>query len=272
MVRPFLEADLGAGITAGFTTRAGGVSDGPWSSLNLALHVGDATAHVLANRDRLAASLGAPVHFGHQVHGRDVGVIGPAELGTPALTTGLGSACDALVSSRAVAARRQSTGNPSAGAGRVVLGVLVADCVPVLLADPLAGVVAVAHAGRRGVVAGVVDAVLEAMTGEGADVGRVRAVVGPAAGGCCYEVSDEMRADVAAVVPAAWATTRWGTPSLDLPVAVEDQLRVAGVGQVDRVAVCTIEDDRFFSYRRATAGADGQPTGRFAGVVAVEAA
>jgi hypothetical protein len=139
----------------------------------------------------------------------------------------------------------------------LALAVLVADCVPLVLADPVAGVVAVAHAGRPGLVAGVVPAVVKAMNGLGAQA--ITARVGPSVCGHCYEVPETMRTEVAAAVPEAFATTRQGTPSVDVAAGVEAQLRSARVAY-ERVAGCTIEDQELFSYRR------DRRTGRFAGV------
>jgi YfiH family protein len=233
---PLLPADLGHGVRAGFTRRSGGVSGGPYAELNLGLHVGDDAADVAANRARLEAWAGAPVTFPRQVHGTAVLVVGEGDADEPA---------DAVVA-----------GTPGAA-----IGVLVADCVPVLLADAGAGVVGAAHAGRLGFVAGVVEAVLEGMEKLGASRSAVRAAIGPAAGPCCYEVPPAMRDDVAAVRPAASASTTWGTPSLDLRGGCAEVLRDAGVADVVTVGGCTIEDDDSFSYRRTGV------TGRFAGVV-----
>ena len=105
---------------------------------------------------------------------------------------------------------------------------LVADCVPVLLADPEAGVVAAVHAGRRGLVAGVVEAAVAAMVEQGASVERIRAAIGPAIAGQSYEVPAELQDEVAAVVPQTRATTSWGTPALDLPAGVAAVLRGRG--------------------------------------------
>jgi YfiH family protein len=234
-----LAADLGPGVRAGFTRRPGGSSAGPYAGLNLALHVGDEPADVAANREVLAAWAGGPVTFPNQVHGTAVLV---AESGDA------GEAADAVVT----------------GVRGTAVGVLVADCVPVLLADAEAGVAGAAHAGRKGFVAGVVEAALEAMEKLGARRSAIRAAVGPAAGACCYEVPAAMRADVAAVRPAAPATTLWGTPSLDLPGGCVALLREAGVASVATVGGCTIEDDGAYSYRR------NGVTGRFAGVVRIE--
>jgi polyphenol oxidase len=126
--------------------------------------------------------------------------------------------------------------------------VQVADCVPVLLAGP--GGVAVAHAGRAGVHRRIVTRALEQLARGGPSPDGITAVIGPAIGGCCYEVPDGLRDEVAGVNPAAAATTRWDTPSLDLPGAVAQELADAGVGDVRRLGGCTMEDERFFSHRR----------------------
>lgn len=245
-----LRVDLGEGVVAGFTTRHGGVSPAPWSSLDLGTSTGDDPVRVRENRARLESWVGAPVAFAAQVHGDDVLSLGAPELAewSSAEAPSAAGEADAMVTAEV-------------GLG---LGVLVADCVPVILADPVARVVAVAHAGRKGVAAGVVHRVLEAMLARGARVGDVRAAVGPAVCGDCYEVPAVMRAEVSAVVPETWATTAAGTPALDLPAGVIAQLGSRGVHatQVDR---CTLTDSDLYSHRRATA--QGTTTGRQAGVI-----
>lgn len=218
------------------TSRAGGVSTGPYASANLADHVGDDPAAVTANRDRLARRLPRPAVFMRQVHGAAVTRVGggAAEPGE----------CDALVTT--------TPGLP--------LAVLVADCLPVVLRDVTAGVLAVVHAGRRGVVAGAVPAAVAAMLHDGARADRLQAVVGPGIGGCCYEVARELAQQVAAVVPHVLTTTRSGAPALDLRAGVRAQLTAAGVptGHIADQAPCTAESPELFSYRR------DQVTGRFA--------
>jgi YfiH family protein len=140
-----------------------------------------------------------------------------------------------------------------------VLVVRVADCVPVLLADPDAGVVAAVHAGRPGLVAGVAPAAVARMRDLGART--IVGWLGPRVCGACYEVPEEMQADVAALVPAARATTSWGTPSLDIGAGVRAQLETAGV-TVHDVGTCTRESTDLYSYRR-----DGAQAGRFAGLI-----
>jgi YfiH family protein len=246
-----LRADLGPGVVAGFTTRHGGVSPAPWSSLNLGANTADDAARVRENRSRLGAWLGAPVAFTTQVHGDGVLVLDESERAewvSDAPPVAAGEA-DAAVT-------------VAVGFG---LGVIVADCVPVLLADPVARVIGVAHAGRAGVRLGVVHRVVDAMVAAGATAQHLRAAVGPAVCGRCYEVPAAMRDDVAAVVPTARATTAAGTPSLDLPAAVLAQLAASGVRDVAHVDRCTVEDPELFSHRRATA--TGSITGRQAGVI-----
>jgi YfiH family protein len=220
------------------TDRHGGVSAGPWTGLNLGAHVGDDAVAVAGNRARLRDAVGRPVVYLDQCHGADVAVVDSAPDAPPR--------GDALV-----------TATPG-----LALAVLVADCVPVLLASP-EGVVAAVHAGRPGLVAGVVPRALEAMRALGAE--RVDAVVGPSVCGRCYEVPAEMRDAVAEVQPVS-ATVSWtGTPAVDVAAGVVAQL-VAGGVDVRWLPGCTREDPDLYSYRR-----DGT-TGRFAGVVALVAA
>lgn len=139
------------------------------------------------------------------------------------------------------------------------LMVRVADCVPVLLADPGTGVLAAVHAGRAGVALDIVGTTVARMCEAGA--GDLLAWVGPHVCGGCYEVPAAMREEVAAAVPETWAETTWGTPSLDLGAGVRAQLRAHDVEPivVDR---CTREDTALHSHRR-----DGAASGRMAGLV-----
>ncbi|PZH07985.1 peptidoglycan editing factor PgeF [Streptomyces sp. NTH33] len=226
-----------------FTDRWGGVSAVPYEELNLGGAVGDDPGAVRANRERAAGSLGldpARVVWMNQVHGADVAVVnGP-----------WGAAADIPSVDAIVTGRRG-----------LALAVLTADCVPVLLADPVAGVAAAAHAGRPGMVAGVVPAAVRAMTGLGADPARIVARTGPAVCGRCYEVPEAMRAEVAAVEPAAHAETSGGTPAVDVSAGVHAQLERLGVHDRQQSPVCTRESGDHFSYRR------DRTTGRLAGYV-----
>ncbi|MGY1838497.1 MULTISPECIES: peptidoglycan editing factor PgeF [unclassified Modestobacter] len=223
------------------TDRRGGRSASPWESFNLGGHVGDDPSDVAANRERLAAGIGVPgrqLVWMTQVHGTGVAIVEDAEENPVADV-------DALV-----------TATPG-----LVLCVLVADCVPVLLADPVAGVVAAVHAGREGVRRGVVPAALAAMTRLGARPADVEALLGPAVCGADYEVPAAMQAEVARVAPASAVRTRTGTPGLDLRAGIAGVLRDAGVGQVVHDPRCTVEDRNLFSHRREGV------TGRQAGLV-----
>jgi YfiH family protein len=232
-----------AAVCTAVTDRWGGVSRPPYHEFNLAGHVGDDPAAVAENRRRLADRLGArPGRFVWmaQPHGAAVATVDAAPDGpVPAV--------DALVTTR-----------PG-----LWLAVLAADCLPVLLADPAAGVVAAAHAGWRGLRAGVLPAALAAMEAAGAQTRRVQARLGPAIGPCCYEVGEDVAAEVTAAVPAAAARTRAGRPALDLPGGAAAQLTAAGVGEVRSAGTCTAESPDLYSYRR-----DGR-TGRFAGLISV---
>ncbi len=239
--------DLVSGAHFAFTDRWGGVSAAPYDELNLGGAVGDDPGAVRANRELAAKALGlepAAVVWMNQVHGRDVAVVrGPWEDD--------GASCvDAIVTDR-----------PG-----LALAVLTADCVPVLLADPVAGVAGAAHAGRPGLVAGVVPAVVEEMASLGADPTRVVARVGPSVCGGCYEVPERMREEVAAVVPEAYATTRRGTPAVDVAAGVLAQLARLGVPEPPRPTVCTLESDDHYSYRRE------KITGRLASYVWLDGA
>jgi hypothetical protein len=190
-----------------------------------------------AARDRLAAAVGAaPAHlvFMQQVHGADVGIVGVADRGRGLQTHADGiPAVDALVTFDT----------------DVALAVLVADCVPVVVGDPQRAV-AVIHAGRGGVVTGVVAATIATMAPPSPD--RMAAMIGPAIGGCCYEVEPALADRVSAGEPAARAITTWGTAALDLPAAVDAQLRATGITDVRRIGGCTrCSGRRWFSHRRA---------------------
>lgn len=190
---------------------------------------------------RLERSAGVPFARLNQVHGDEVVVV-DAPMPLDRVPSG-----DALVTT-------------TRGLG---LMVRVADCVPVVLADATAGVVGVAHAGRPGMALDIVTRTVETMREHGA--AEITAWVGPHVCGACYEVPEQLRAEVAAAVPEAHAETSWGTPALDIGAGVRAQLARAGVEVVD-VAGCTREEPSLHSYRR-----DGAAAGRFAGLVWITA-
>lgn len=225
-----VEAPLGEGIGAWFTGPAERPDPAVGRAGNLSHHRPHVPAVLAQDRaavGRATATDPAQWHLMDQVHGAEVAEV------TADMPPGL--------------ELRGVDGMVTTVPGRV-LGVATADCVPILLAGEetsggAVGAVAAVHAGRRGVQAGVVAAAVAAVAG-----GARRAVVGPAIGGCCYEVPPEMQADVLRTVPSAEATTTWGTTSLDLPHAVVEQLQEHGV-EVTRVGGCTRCEPGWFSHR-----------------------
>jgi YfiH family protein len=254
----FAFTDTRGRIEAAFTDRHGGVGGGAFGSFDFGDRSGD-----IDRRDENVDILGYALARGaaprtpnedfdlppgvkppamvlmRQVHGRDVHLVDRAWLDArPDVPT-----ADALV-----------TALPGVG-----LVVRAADCVPVLLADVERGLVGAAHAGRNGMVAGVVPETVRALRELGAR--DLVAWVGPHVCGRCYEVPDDMRRDVVAAIPAADAETSWGTPALDIGAGVVAQLEDAGADVLD-VGRCTREDEDLYSYRR-----EGAKSGRLAGVV-----
>jgi polyphenol oxidase len=224
------------------TDRHGGVSADPYGSRNLGGMCGDEPDAVAANRARTAAEFGLErVVFMRQVHSADVRYVREPFGGDPPPLDGV------------------CTDVPGLG-----LAALCADCAPVLLAEPEAGLVGAAHSGRFGTMSGVVTALVEEMARRGADPARMTALIGPMACGTCYEVPAEMRDEVAVMLPEAWSITRQDTPALDLRAAITSQLGKAGVGEIIHDTRCTIESADLFSHRR-----EGT-TGRFAGYVWLE--
>ncbi|RNL64996.1 peptidoglycan editing factor PgeF [Nocardioides marmoriginsengisoli] len=235
-------------VDLAFTDRYGGVSGVPYAELNLAQDDADDASARSENLRRVVtdfapdlvarpdAGVALPVAQMRQVHGTVVDLV--EDRRSPGLPE-----ADAMVTAR-----------PG-----VVLLVRAADCVPVVLADPEHQVIAVAHAGRRGMVDGIAAATVSRMRDSGAS--SIRAWIGPSICGACYEVPAAMQAEVGALVPAAVSTTSWGTPALDIGAGVRAQLEAAGVTVVD-VATCTRESADLYSYRR-----DGAAAGRHAGLI-----
>jgi polyphenol oxidase len=221
------------------TTRAGGRSAPPYAGFNLGDHVGDDPAAVAANRRRLGEGIGLGperVAWMHQVHGTGVAVVEEPGQDTPT--------ADALVTDRP----------------RLALAVVVADCVPVLLAARYSFFSAAPHGAPHGAADGVLPRTLEVMTELGAEPARVEALLGPSVCGQCYEVPAALRDEVEASLPGSASTTRVGTPGLDLRAGLRRQLAGLGLTRIDADGRCTFEDDQLFSHRRA------QPTGRLAAV------
>jgi YfiH family protein len=231
------------GASVRFSTRLGGVSGGPYDSLNLGIQTGDEAKRVVENRRLLADGIGLGperIAIGHQVHGAEI-----ARWDAPPAA----SLADAT-------AERAAVDGHVTGERGVGLLVQVADCLPVALATPAA--VAMVHCGWRGVAAGIVARAVE-------EVGPASvAVVGPGIGRCCFEVGPEVLAAFADV-PGAVAPSpgRLDGGMLDLRTVVDARLRAAGVERVEHVDLCThCRDDLFFSHRR-----DGGVTGRQCGIV-----
>ena len=231
------------------STREGGVSAAPWQSLNLGAAVGDDALAVAQNRARFSSALGAQPCWLRQVHGIEVRKLGAALPDSP------GEPADAAW-----------TDEPG-----IACTVLVADCLPVLFAARQGGAVAAAHAGWRGLAAGVLEATLLALQqGAGVTPAEVVAWLGPCIGPRQFEVgADVLRAftepaDASSFVPRQRAdgSARW---LADLQQLALQRLLRAGVGSVSVLPLCTVEDgSRFFSFRRA--GVTG-PTGRMAAAV-----
>lgn len=217
-----------------FSTARGGVSTGPFESLNLGLLTDDAPENVSENRRRLGELVGHPwprFCYGRQVHGAKVRRATEPPSAERPYTEEDGQAT-ALTDAAAI--------------------VFVADCLPVLLASP--GGVAALHCGWKPLAAGIVDEGVRALREVGGD-GTVTAALGPSARGCCYEVGEEVHAHFADY------DARRGERNLDLAAVARAQLEALGI-EVSDVGLCTICDDRFFSHRR-----DKGITGRQAGVV-----
>jgi polyphenol oxidase len=215
-----------------FTTRRGGVSEAPYDTLNLGLWTDDDRAAVSENRDRVAALAGIDrnrFQQGRQVHGATVRALDEPPAGEPV----------------------ESDGQVTSVEG-VAPVVLVADCLPIALAD--SGKVGMLHAGWRGLATGVVAAGVAAF----GDDPPQAAAIGPGAGPCCYETGEEVHAEFADLGPSV----RHGR-NLDLKAIAGARLREAGVEEIHDVGLCTICGDPalFFSHRR-----DGGVTGRQAGV------
>lgn len=230
----WLEAELGDGAQAAFTTRLGGVSEGAYESLNLGVLTDDETERVVENGRRASAALGLDperIAFGHQVHGAEVqaheGWDGPPRWSgepAPAEVDGHATSLDDLA-----------------------LMVLVADCVPIALAGP--GGVAMLHGGWRGLAAGIV--------GRGtALIGATSAAIGPAIGPCCYEVGDEV---LAAFVPLGEGLANGRM--LDLPAVARRLLERDGVAEVEDAGLCTRCNPQLFFSHRGSGGRTGRQAG-----------
>ncbi|HEY6817223.1 MAG TPA: peptidoglycan editing factor PgeF [Croceibacterium sp.] len=234
-----IRSDALAGIPHGFLGRRGGLSQGLVAGLNVGLGADDDRNRVMKNRWRAVAAVRRYARLAtvYQHHSSDVAVI------KEPWPDGAGPRADAMV-----------TDVPD-----LLLGVVTADCAPVLLADREAGVIGAAHAGWRGAHGGVLENTVAAMERLGASAGRIAAAVGPAIAQPSYEVDGGFRAEFAAGDERFFVPGREGRWQFDLEGYVAARLRAAGVATVDPLGLDTYADDtRFFSYRRATHR--GEPT------------
>jgi YfiH family protein len=236
MTLEILSSDLLPGVRHGFFTRKGGASSGVYAGLNCGPGSADQREAVALNRARVAAALEvAPAQLLslHQHHSTEVAVAGP----------------------EGWAERPRADAAVTVVRG-LAIGVLTADCAPVLLADAEAGVVGAAHAGWRGALDGILEATVAAMVGLGARAGRIRAAVGPTISQRAYEVGPEFLErfrDEEAGYARFFAPGAGDRLRFDLPGFVLARLRAAGVGEAGWIGACTwSEPERFFSYRRTT--------------------
>lgn len=215
----------------------------PFASFNLGDHVGDDPAAVAANRLRLAKATGLGpdrVVWMNQVHSDRVVVVdGPGAVD--------GDADGLVTTTRGLA-----------------LAVVTADCVPLLLSDARAGVIAAVHAGRVGAQNGVVLRAVETMVDRGAHAEDISVLLGPAVSGTNYEVPEAMAAEVEAALPGSRTVTGRGTPGLDLRAGIARQLTGLGIAAISVDPRCTVDDPNLFSHRRDA------PTGRLASLVWME--
>lgn len=240
MLQPITAANLEAipGIRHGFFTRPGGVSTGIYAGLNCGLGSSDDPANVLENRRRISDHLGG-------THGGVVTLY--QEHGSTALTIDAPVPRDNLPKADAIVTTKPG----------LVIGVLTADCGPLLFADPVAKVVAAAHAGWRGAVGGIVESTIAEMDRAGASRARITAALGPCISQAAYEVGPEFEDGIVAR-DASYARyfarpTATGKPQFDLPGFIMDRLAAAGITNVVNAAHCTHENESlFFSYRRTT--------------------
>lgn len=244
-----IEADLPAGLGAWMSTRAGGCSPAPFDSLNLGDHVGDDPQRVQANREALARAIGARPVFLQQVHGTGV-----CELGAGSPDGLVADACYTFEAGLACT-------------------IMVADCLPVLIWDAQARWVAAAHAGWRGLAAGVLESLWAALQARGAQAQDARVWLGPCIGPQHFEVGSEVRSAFVAQEPAWQTAFRVGHGErfwADLPALARARLQRLGLAQITGNAGaathCTVsQPGLFFSHRRDAVG--GRSTGRMAACI-----
>lgn len=251
MTIPVVASDALGHLPHGFFGRQGGISGGDFASLNMSLSVGDDTANVDANRAGACRVLGydpEALALVRQTHSSNVSVIAEP------------SRAQSLIEADAMVTNRRG----------VLLGILTADCAPVLLADGQAGVIGAVHAGWRGAAGDILGAALRAMQELGAAPARIKAVIGPTISAANYEVGSDFATALLQRHPTAASRIARvdGIEHFDLPGFVADRLRAAGVEAADDLGICTYADPRaWFSHRRATH--EGTKTGRQLALIAL---
>lgn len=251
MFATLITPDSNGGVGIAFTDRHDGASSGELASLNLGRSDLDELAALRTNMARLRERLQlGPVVGLHQVHGAEVFDVDRA---------GRDWSDDAWLGDRVELAPLPVADAAVTGQRGIALMIRVADCVPVLFADAEAGLIGAAHAGRAGLLGGVLGATVAALRASGAR--RLQAWIGPHICGACYEVPEQMAAAAAAQLPQCGATTSWGTPAIDLGAGAAAQLAQLGVA-VTEASECTLTSPDLFSHR-----GDGPQTGRQIGLV-----
>lgn len=253
MSPPFVQSDALRAATAlrhGFFGREGGLSTGEFASNNMSIAIGDTSHIVEANRAGAAQALGflrKNLFLLKQVHSADVHVLTHYPDN------------DVPVDADAVVTRLSA----------LALGILTADCTPILLADPEAGVIGAAHAGWKGAAHGIGGKTVEAMVALGARADRIIAAIGPTISGENYEVGPQFMTDFLALHPNGWRhfhVPHGKRAHFDLPGFVEAELRRLGLAKVERVGGCTYaQPERYFSHRYATH--QGTKTGRQVAII-----
>lgn len=223
---------LAPGVKVVYTTRLGGTSEGDYAHCNLGGKSGDDPNHVLANRVALSNAIDAKLSLVSQVHsGVAVDVDELFVMNRPFgfdVSGGKGETAQQVGETADEPAVVEADGQVTAQKN-VALGMFAADCLPVLMADPKAGVIGAAHCGRRGLQKGVIGATIEKMVAKGAQPERIVATLGPCICGDCYEVGGDIADEFDAQFPGTFTLSRFGQPGIDIAAAALQELAKAGV-------------------------------------------
>ena len=264
---------LAPGVRVVYTTRLGGVSQGDAAGLNLGGKNGDDPKHVAVNRAALADEIDGRLSLVSQIHSGTA--IDMDDTYAPNHDYGFDATGGALPDGDEPEATVIEADAQVTTRRGVALGVFAADCLPVLLADAEAGVIGVAHCGRRGLQQGVIGETVRMMTGKGASVERMVATLGPCICGDCYEVGESIATEFDARFPGTATTTRFGGPGIDIAAAALQELAAAGitddriVESRPRVAAATqylSEDDELAALCRTDGEGEPELAARIDGV------